>query len=507
MADHLKLSEMPLATTPGGKNFAFKALHPAAHEIKTARVPGGNAMSACLCSDQVTTVSVPDANSSIDIVVSPNIVAPASLTVKYPGADAMQQIDPYTFFNAAFGGSVVKSPTSNHYRDFLTRLTAIQTYRITSQSVTVELIAPSLSNQGTITAAQYHLPPRVTGFAERQLNADSYSDRYAQIYPKILLFEEPVNPSQLVLGTSAYTSKARDGCYMPLKLTNLDFQNMNDPAMMKTVPTELCRQGAIEFSAGGIDRFPYYINKTGDELANTPVFPPFCGYNFGFITIAGVAADVAVRVRVRQVVEITSYPSSTYSPIMEVALPPDDVSIRMYYEVSQRMQDAYPASYNDLGKLRGIINTIAKKVSPFVSPALDILSHLPGVAGAVGKIGKRLVPKAQNFLNAAEQANASAMAVYSKVVGGEKPAINRGANLVRAALKRGDEKFLAKRKRPRKLRIVRPQQGSQSQGPVNPQGQGSQPTSSKRSNRRSKSKARKQPRRRKNSSRKSESGK
>lgn len=389
LAEHLDLKNLPLATTPGGRNFAMKALHPSDHEIKSTRVPGGNCLSVALCSDQVTTIPLASANSQVEINLIPNIIEPCSMVVQ-DGA----LLKDYAFFNAAFGGSVVENPSNSDLNAICGSVAkAVEKYRITSQSVTVELIAPSLSDQGTITAAQYNMPPRTESMGTFMQDVTSGFNNKFIVVPDVYLYERPVLSNQMVLGTQAYTAKAREGTYMPLKLTTFKWRNVNDPMIPFSSSRELATRTFEDYSLNDNSGWPFHISRAGiTNVQDIYPLPKCCGHNFGFISVEGCAANVALRVRVRQTVEIGCRPSSTFAPLLEVALPPDETCLKMYFEVSSRMADAYPASYNDLGKLKSFIMGIAKKIGPYVEPVLNSLSLVPGPVGAIASGAKAAVP-------------------------------------------------------------------------------------------------------------------
>lgn len=398
LADHLDLKNLPLATTPGGRIFCEKALHPSNHEIKSARVPGGNNLSVALCSDQVTTIPITSAGAEAGFTMTANPIIPLVLELNDGGV-----ISYYQFQNAAFAGSVVKNPNVASLTTVLGNfLDSVEKYRITSQSVTVELIAPSLSDQGTITAAQWRNPPQTiqpSYFYDENRIAPTANANPVNVWLKkncdVYLYEPPVAPASLVLGTQAYTAKAREGVYMPLKLDKFKWKHVNDT--MIPISVQKCLNTASSVSVPAFGEFPYHVgNSAIGSFEKMIAIPKPCGSVMGQIAFDGMAANVALRVRVRQVVEITCRPSSHYSPLLEVPLPPDDTALKMYFEVSAKMKDAYPASYNDLGKLKAIISKIASAVGPYVEPALSILgkaglgpvSMLANAAGAVVPVVK-----------------------------------------------------------------------------------------------------------------------
>lgn len=398
LADRLRLSELPLATTAGGKAFALKALHPSEHTIKSARVPGGNSMSVALCCDMVQTVPLTDDNLAVFINLIPSILTPCSINYNDSGGSSHA----WTFVNNAFGGQVFANMTTTDLQSVIAALgSRIENYRVTSQSATVELIAPSLTDQGTITAAQFRLAPRTT-----ELSFFSQGGNAITFQPDCIEYPEPPVSSELVLGTSAYTAKAREGVYMPLKLTKFKWQHFADRAIYVNAPNPIVLPYGTSHSLTTPLFFPYAELRGSTTVYNDCAVPKFCGNNFGRIVVAGCSKNTSLRVRVRQVVEITARPSTTYAPLLEVALPPDETSMKMYYEVSSRMADAYPASYNDLGTLWEKIKGIAKSVLPYVDPALDIASKIP-VIGGVAQAAKVALPAVKGVVSAVSAAKKS----------------------------------------------------------------------------------------------------
>lgn len=350
-------------------------------------------MSVALCCDMVETINITDANSMITVHLVPSIVAPA--TVFVDGTSHYSGV----FYNSAFGGAFQATATSANTFNLTSRLlTSIQNYRVTSQSATVELIAPSLSDQGTITAAQYRFAPRTCAGAIFAGENSTVTQ-----FPDLITIPSPIGGSQMVLGTSAYTSKARDGCYMPLKLTNFKWHSINDRAVYFDVVDMASTQYPETKNLLNNVAFPI-SERRGSATWDTAAIPKLCGNGFGKILMSGVAANTAVRIRVRQVVEITATPGTTYAPLLESALPPDETSMKMYFEVSSRMADAYPASYNDLGTLFEKIKSIGKAVLPFVEPALNVLSAVPGPVGAIASGVKTVAPVVKSVVSSVSSA-------------------------------------------------------------------------------------------------------
>lgn len=406
LADHLDLKNLPLGTTPGGVAFCLKALHPSEHTIKSARIPGGNKMSVALCSDGVYDIPLTNANSRIELALGANPVILGCAAVSHATGGSFTSDGKYDIFNAAFSGGarpcMELNPTPTKITDYTKDFSdKVSEYRITSQSVTAELIAPALSDQGTITACQYN-----TAHSDGTLQLlDGGSSPYYQILSRDwVAVQQPLGPGQAILGTNAYTSKAREGVYMPLKLAKLKWYSAGD----LVVPFERsASQMAEDYSSHGSNTpivFPYYCDRTAcTKWSNLDYVPRWCGYNFGLVVFDGLAAGTTVRFRFRQVVEITARPSTPYAPLLENALPPDSTALKMYAEISARMADAYPASYNDLGKLKDFIMKVGRAVQPYVEPALSVISKIPGPLGMIGTGVKAVAPVVTKLITSGSQ--------------------------------------------------------------------------------------------------------
>lgn len=73
-------------------------------------------------------------------------------------------------------------------------------------------------------------------------------------------------------------------------------------------------------------------------------------------------------------IEMQVVPRSTLAPQMKLSPPYDAVALNAYFAIARELKDAYPANYNDLGKLWDVISNAARTVLPFI-----------GVSGPAGR--------------------------------------------------------------------------------------------------------------------------
>jgi hypothetical protein len=390
----MDLRNLPLAATPAGKAFAIKCLHPADHEIKTVRGPGGRVPSVGIASDMVETIAWPAGATYARIVQLANPAYPLFVDFR-DAADA--NVKWYAWANAALGGpGVQENPTTPAKYAWMQGIAnRIVAHRVMAQSVTCDVIAPAVANQGTIVSAQMSLPPQTVNFSSGNYDGswaltgvNHVCDGYIYPWP-------PPTSAQLLMGTSAYTSRAVDGFYQPLKLDRFKFINTYDNFLpLNGVPDQV---GTPNVSTG-MGQWPYYLPGNVYNMASAS-FPKPSSNIVGITFIEGTAGNpsVSLRLRCRQVLEIVPKIGSTMAPLAEAPFPPDELAYKMVVEIGARMKDAYPASYNSLGKLRETIAKIGKAVLKYADPVLDVMSVIPGVGSVASglkvasKVGKSIM--------------------------------------------------------------------------------------------------------------------
>lgn len=379
LAEHLDLRNLPLSTTPAGKNFVIKALHPADSEIKTNRIPGGLMPSVGLCADMVDTIPFPAGATGCYLVQTPNIWVPLSIIFTNASGN---YVDHYLWTNSGLGGpGVLHAPTTwpaivNGLINLYGNMSA---YRVTAQSVTCDIVAPMTADQGTIVSCQFDSQPRTQSGAVMG-NAPMAYNSCADVW----LYGTPPTSNSLLMGTSAYTAKAREGFYQPLRINNWKFHALNDSYVQMHGGTTMDQlyNGSMPVNHSN---WPIYFNNIAYAPTHVCLPKPTSSI-VGVTWVEGTAGNpnVSLRIRARQVIEFLPVPGGTYAPLSEAPYPPDELALKMVREIGARMKDAYPSSYNSLGKLKDTISKIGGAVLKFADPALDALSMIPGLGTFAG---------------------------------------------------------------------------------------------------------------------------
>lgn len=377
LADHLDLRNLPLATTPAGKNFAVKTLHPADSEIKIARAPGGLLPSVGISADMVDTLPFPSGSTSAYLVQTANIWVPLSIVFTDASGN---YVDHYLWTNSALGGpGLLHAPTTwaSIVANAANMYSSMSKFRVLSQSMTVDIIAPAVSDQGTIVASQFDSSPKTVSPGE-------WSSNQIAAGADLWMYRNPPVANSLLMGTSAYTSKAREGFYQPLKLDKFKWVDIFDTYFQSGAVAN--PQTWNTGLTGSHSNFPIYFNAIA--AAATDVSLPKPSSNVvGLAWIEGVnPSSVSLRIRARQCIEVIPIPGGTYAPLAEAPYPPDELAFKMVREIAARMKDAYPASWNAQGTLKDAILKIGNGVLKFADPVLDAVSMVPGVGSIAGGI-------------------------------------------------------------------------------------------------------------------------
>jgi len=294
------------------------------------------------------------------------------------------------------------------------------TFRHQYKSVTIELVAPAVADQGDVYAGQYPMDvrqsfPNVTG-----LNSEVTGNQLIHIRNHVAV---PFNESDLTLSAcNPYVGRARDGVYMPLRL------------MGPTQPfADVSYNGGVGYgtalSAGGSStsiipnalnssqttvQYPrLFVPVTGDSGAtNANTFSalptqfanyfPDTGYDntgVGVVIFRGLAAGggggftASLMVKVIDGQEVCPRPTTQDRVYAKPAARYEPRALEAYYALLSELPTAFPARYNALGMLLPVLSNLASRLWPAVAAGgRAVLRELVG--GAVDEKPKPRAVKA-----------------------------------------------------------------------------------------------------------------
>lgn len=273
-----------------------------------------------------------------------------------------------------------------------TLLKMAQQWRLMYMSVTAYQDGPDLANQGTIVCAQPSVRPRSSNVAWVATNGWGF--------PRVTCYTPEDYPlfETLQAMPNAYFGESKAGCYAPMKLTHAceGWKSETDSVAVGKLVQSVGAPGA--FICSGVDhareQYPHYLvtpvllTATGSTVTATAGGRTSAMLNDTFVHLCArnLAPTTSFTFVIRLGIELRVHPGSILSPQLKYPIPYDPVALQTYYAVSRELKDAYPADYNDLGKLWKDISPIVQKVAGVVSgvPALRLPAQAVSAAFQVG---------------------------------------------------------------------------------------------------------------------------
>lgn len=379
-------------SSPDGAAWCLKALHPSDPLVELKGVPDINCVPSTLVNYQSTfrianTEATDTWNFSAQFHPNP-VNFGFSVNVHDDGTLAGFRALP----NAQLEGSTLLAKAGS-WKAISDR------WRLAYFGVTVHCDAPALSNQGTLVVCQKPYEPR-----ERTVSAKNVDNVYVTFPP--LVFPDgnyPVGPvgtdfpnyAAAIAYPNSYMGQARDGCYIPLKLTRT-FQDWHSDADMVAWSTSTSVSGSagdnqaiLIPNTSALLSYPHpdlpvtYFNSAGTALTCVPfprngsdIVADLCGKN--------LASSTGFVIEVRAGFEIQALPGTMFSPLLKTPVGYDLKAIEAYALVSRELKDAYPADYNDLGKLWDVIKRVSGYLAPMLSMVPKVGVFLGPAAAALG---------------------------------------------------------------------------------------------------------------------------
>jgi len=191
---------------------------------------------------------------------------------------------------------------------------------------------------------------------------------------------------------NAYFGKSKEGVYIPLKLTKThqhwhSHRDLTYQATGSTMNayTNSTTGGAVTILSSTLDDvnglYPFLsINdihqKTGGTYTKIvgSLTSDFCNENWADFSFRNMAVTTSLSMFFRFGFEVQVMPQSSLAPHLKLSPESDPMALATYFAISRELKDAYPAEFNDLGKIWDVISSVAKTASP-------MLNLIPGIGG------------------------------------------------------------------------------------------------------------------------------
>lgn len=281
---------------------------------------------------------------------------------------------------------------ADHYEKFLNFRQLAQRYRLAYMSVTVYQDGPDLANQGTIVVSQPPVEPREYYFS----SSFSASPAIVTAAPRALVFTDEDYPSYQTSQSmpNAYFGRSREGAYVPLKLTETcqDWRSDRDvvtTARVSPLPEDEPVQQVVQLDSGPNPVFPFDIYPLHKLSANSHQMlshgtSDLLNGTWAHICAENLSVQTSYSFFVRCGIEMQVSPSSSLAPQLKLSPPYDGVALTTYFAIARELKDAYPADYNDRGKIWDAISAALRAGAPAVGSLLPGAPLLMNGAAALG---------------------------------------------------------------------------------------------------------------------------
>lgn len=366
--------------TPTGRDWCIKALHPSDPAVSVVGVPDQSCASTVFLNWQQTNNILPPSSTSTSTWSADIHVLPTPF--EFGNARATQSgetpiVTPFPNLALGASGPLAYTALSGTY----------ERWRLAYMGVTVYHDAPALSNQGTVVAAQYVVEPTIvcppaTLVGNALLSANSPVVRYQTA--DLPVFE------RLITMPNAMAGQAKDGVYMPLRLDSNHCQWQSGADRAYEASSAGAGNGIVTYSSNAPD-VPSILFPDVAQISPVVTAGVFSGITGGVVGRLGspltggicftnLSAGSRLTCVWRVGFECMVQPGTAMTSFQHVSPAYDRTAIDNYYRISRELKDAYPADYNDLGKMWDVV----KKAANFVAPVLRLV---PG--GAALESGAR----------------------------------------------------------------------------------------------------------------------
>lgn len=425
--------------TEEGAAWCIKALHPSDPMVDVEGIPDESAVPSMFLNFQSTRTLSPQTGATGTWRCDGQLV-PHPLSFGW-----VQSVDSVGPQDLGFRNVQISpesaDPTPATWIDMVNAWDSAYTrWRLAYMSITIYQDGPALANQGTVVACQKPVNPALRHQHVFNVNVDAFTYDNDISYPPSFYLAPHDSPnydtSQAM--PNAYFGKSKDGLYMPLKLTRTHqkWHSRSDYVMQAFDQPMLPFDYAVNPGLSG--QYPVYSSGSAyaygvrpffgtncshvsegpgyRELVGLPI-PDFCNDNWGDFSFRNMSVESSLSFFIRAGFEVQLQPASIMAPHLQISPTADELATATYFRIARELKDAYPADYNDLGKIWKVISSVAKTVAPalnFIPGVGPILARaVPMVAGAgdaiASSVSRAKGPTKGNVASATDKARAKAI--------------------------------------------------------------------------------------------------
>jgi len=381
-----------LGNTPSGSDWCLKALHPSDPIVEVRGIPDHSAIPSICMNYQTTVTLTPDPGFTgpwaFDMALLPH-------PINFGWIKTYAESDPTTCVLQTVLNSQLDA--ASHQEAYQSFSKQAERWRLAYASVTVYQDGADLTNQGTMVVAQVPSEPRYRA-VHGPLDCLTADPGVLWTYPRLEIWDTDENCESSDVPRfdssqgmpNAYFGRSREGAYVPLKLTQTcqDWTSAADEVYFTYALSRNPASQAIQIPTGPTttdpdSHFPHFSDTAGSlapacvdvkaggggyVVNGTPTSPMLSG-NLAHICARNLALTTSYSFFFRFGIEMQVKPFSLLAPQMKLSPPYDPVALDAYFAIARELKDAYPADYNDLGKLWSVIKTAASYALPMLARA------------------------------------------------------------------------------------------------------------------------------------------
>lgn len=436
---------LPMGESQTGRDWCIKALHPSDPLTQVRGIPDESAVPSVFLNYQsMYTLTAPTAAAAtdtwnFDMALLPHPINFAAIESHYGAGLGNDHVN---HMNTQLTGGT-------HTVKYGTWVATAQRWRLAYAGVTVYQDAPALSNQGTMVACQTTATPSLVNLDSTAAVAAGYLN---VAYTSWQANDLPTFTNSQTM-PSAYFNNSKDGLYMPLKLTKTcqQWHSRHD----EIANVGVCLNNATPNSAATLTKasttvqtgdsgfWPHYnlaactsasaggvVSQWGD------VTSCMCNDVLGHISAQNLGVTTRLTFFYRFGFEIQVQPATILSPEQMLSPIYDPIALRAYFAIARELKDAYPADFNDLGKIWDVIKSIGRTVLPIVSGLGPIGMAVGTIGNAAMAMGDRIKLGIENGRNRPAPADIElARQAISAPAPPPMPSIRIGGKKIRLAVR------------------------------------------------------------------------
>lgn len=367
---------MTMGSTGPGRDWCLKALHPSDPVATCSGIPDHTNAPTVLMNYQSTFTLAPRIGATgtwqFDSLLMPDPIALGWYTLT----------DSVGTTAGNFLNSQLIGANYNAKRISFLENNRVIRWRLAYLSVSAYQDGPTLSDQGTIAAAQYSVAPIHT---QVSLTTGESPGESVTFGAPLAYFDANTMPDYTTLQgmPNSYFNQSKYGCYMPLHLVgDMDdsWASVSDLRFFAGALTGggngyvTARRADVPAPAAPYNSAdPFWITTSGSgALMGTKICPP-SNPLWGAMSARNLSVNTGYTFFIRSGWELEVTPTSPLASLQRVSPEYDPQAIEAYFRICRELKDAYPVEFNDLGKLWDVISKVART---YVAPLLPIMGPM-----------------------------------------------------------------------------------------------------------------------------------